>query len=71
MPETDYENWLPVTNRKLDKIREKKQLDNYKDQPDEASNGKPLLHASAPEGSPTTFVRSNLTVPAFPMQIDD
>ena len=49
-PETDCENWLPVTNRKLDKIREKNQLDNYNKQPDEASNGKPLLHASAPEG---------------------
>ena len=46
---TDRELWLPVTNKKLDKIRDKKQTDDY-NKPDEASNGEPLLHASAPEG---------------------
>ena len=48
-----------MTNKKLDKIRDKKQNDNYNDKhtnnmqnnkPDELSNGEPLLHASAPEG---------------------
>ena len=52
MPDgTDHEIWFPVTNKKLDKIREKKQNDNYNDKhtnnmqnnkPDEASNGEPL-----------------------------
>ena len=46
---TDREIWLPVINKKLDKIRDKKQIDIY-NKPDEASNGEPLLHASAPEG---------------------
>ena len=53
---TDYEIWFPVTNKKLDKIRVKKQIDNYNDKhnnnmqnnkPDDASNGEPLLHSSA------------------------
>ena len=46
---TDRELWLPVTNKNLDKFRDKKQNDDY-NKPDEASNGEPLLHASAPEG---------------------
>ena len=47
---TDHKNWFPVTNKKLDKIRDKKQNDDYNNKSDEASNGEPLLHASAPEG---------------------
>ena len=55
---TDCKIWLPVTNKKLDKIREKKQIENYNDmqnnnmqnnKEDEESNGKPLLNAHAPE----------------------
>ena len=47
---TDHEIWFPFSNKKLDKIRDKKQNDNYNNKSDEASNGEPLLHASAPEG---------------------
>ena len=47
-----------MTNKKLDKIRDKKQMDNYYDmqninmqnnEQDETNNGKLLLNASAPE----------------------
>ena len=47
---TDCEIWFPVTNKILDKIRDKKQNNDYNNKSDEASNGEPLLHASAPEG---------------------
>ena len=47
---TDREIRFPVTNKKLDKIRDKKQNDNHNNKSDEANNGEPLLHASAPEG---------------------
>ena len=47
---TDHEIWFPVTNKKFDKIRDKKQNDDYNNKSDEASNGEPLLQASAPEG---------------------
>ena len=50
---TDCVFWLPVTNKKLDKIREKQQIDTYNDKhnnkQDEVHLGGPLLNAGAPE----------------------
>ena len=49
---TDCKIWLPVTNKKQDKIREK-QIDKYNDMQnnmqDEMRIGKPLLNGGAPE----------------------